>query len=77
MENDKVVGNLYTQDYRAVAEHIERSVVPASSVLIQFENQHDTMKFSYEYYNAHKLSIHAQFGRAENSGWSQRTPNSP
>ena len=65
MENNKVVGNLYTQDYRAVAEHIEKNAVPASSVLIQFENQHDTMKFDYEYYNAHRLSIHAQFGRAE------------
>ena len=60
-----MVGNLYTQDYRAVAEHIEKNAVPASSVLIQFENQHDTMKFDYEYYNAHRLSIHAQFGRAE------------
>lgn len=65
MEGDAIKGNLYTQDYRAMAEHIERTALPAASVTVQFEGQSEPMEFRYAYYHEHKLSLHAQFGKAE------------
>ena len=65
MEGAAIKGNLYTQDYRAMAEHIERTALPAASVTVQFEGQSEPMEFRYAYYHEHKLSLHAQFGKAE------------
>lgn len=65
IEGDAIKGNLYTQDYRAMAEHIERTALPAASVTVQFEGQSEPMEFRYAYYHEHKLSLHAQFGKAE------------
>ena len=48
-----------------MAEHIERTALPAAAVIVQFEGQREPMEFSYAYYHEHKLSLHAQFGKAE------------
>ena len=48
-----------------MAEHIERTALPAASVTVQFEGQSEPMEFRYAYYHVHKLSLHAQFGKAE------------
>ena len=48
-----------------MAEHIERTALPAASVTVQFEGQSEPMEFRYAYYHEHKLSLHAQFGKAE------------
>ena len=37
MEGAAIKGNLYTQDYRVMAEHIERTALPAAAVIVQFE----------------------------------------
>ena len=71
MEGAAIKGNLYTQDYRVMAEHIERTALSAAAVIVQFEGQSEPMEFSYAYYHEHRLSLHAQFGKAENSGWSR------
>ena len=47
MEGAAIKGNLYTQDYRAMAEHIERTALPAAAVIVQFEGQSEPMEFSY------------------------------
>ena len=65
MEGAAIKGNLYTQDYRAMAEHIERTALPAAAVIVQFEGQSEPMEFSYAYYHEHRMSLHAQFGKAE------------
>ena len=65
MEGAAIKGNLYTQDYRVMAEHIERTALPAAAVIVQFEGQSEPMEFSYAYYHEHRLSLHAQFGKAE------------
>ena len=48
-----------------MAEHIERTALPAAAVIVQFEGQSEPMEFSYAYYHEHRLSLHAQFGKAE------------
>ena len=51
MEGDTIKGNLYTQDYRCMAEHIERTALSAAAVIVQFEGQSEPMEFSYAYYH--------------------------
>ena len=48
-----------------MAEHIERTALPAAAVIVQFEGQSEPMEFSYAYYHEHRMSLHAQFGKAE------------
>lgn len=58
MEGAAIKGNLYTQDYRAMAEHIERTALPAASVTVQFEGQSEPMEFRYAYYHEHMISAY-------------------
>ena len=74
MEGAAIKGNLYTQDYRAMAEHIERTALPAASVTVQFEGQSEPMEFRYAYYHEHKLSFTPNLAKPRNSGWSRLFP---
>lgn len=65
MENGRVMGTLYTQDYRAMAEHIDRAALAADTVTIQFEGSDMTFQYRYEDYSQRRYSIHDQHGRAE------------
>lgn len=65
MSGGHIMGNLYTQDYRAVAKHLEQAAQNAVSVLIRFEGQEEAMRFSYMDYQDNRLAIYARFGKAE------------
>ncbi len=65
LENGRVMGTLYSQDYRAMAEHIDRAALTADTVSIRFEGQNDTVQYKYADYFRHRNSIHDQHGRAE------------
>lgn len=64
MENGKAMGTLYTQDYRAMAEHIERAALNAATVTIQFEGDDRTYQYAYRDYCDHRHRIHDEHGRA-------------
>lgn len=65
MSSGHIMGNLYTQDYRAVTNHLEQAAQNAVSVLIRFEGQEKAMRFSYTDYQDNRLAIHARLGKAE------------
>ena len=63
--NYKYLSDFNPKNTFDMAEHIERTALPAASVTVQFEGQSEPMEFRYAYYHEHKLSLHAQFGKAE------------
>ena len=65
MEDGRVMGTLYTQDYRAMAEHIDRAALAADTVSIQFEGDGMIYQYRCEDYFNRRYSIHDQHGRAE------------
>lgn len=65
MSGGHIMGNLYTQDYRAVTKHLEQAAQNAVSVLIRFEGHEEAMRFSYTDYQDNCLAIHARFSKAE------------
>ena len=66
MEGAAIKGNLYTQDYRAMAEHIERTALPAASV---------TRASQWNFAMRITMSISCPFtpnlAKPRNSGWSR------
>lgn len=63
MEGDAIKGNLYTQDYRAMAEYIEKNAFPAATARVLFEGHLAPMKFTYEDYQANRLTLQAKHGK--------------
>ena len=63
MEGDAIKGNLYTQDYRAMAEYIEKNAFPAATARVLFEGHLAPMKFTYEDYQANRLALQAKHGK--------------
>ena len=63
-ENGKAIGTLYTQDYRALAEHIDRAALPADTVTLRFQGDEQTYQFAYRDYFDHRYRIHDEHGRA-------------
>lgn len=61
----KAVGTLYTQDYRAQLERLDRAALTAATVTLQFEGSPDPFQFDYRDYHDHRGSIHDKHGRAE------------
>lgn len=63
MEGDAIKGNLYTQDYRAMAEYIEKNAFPAATARVLFEGHLAPMTFTYEDYQANRLALQAKHGK--------------
>ena len=63
MEGAAIKGNLYTQDYRAMAEYIEKNAFPAATARVLFEGHLAPMKFTYEDYQANRLVLQAKHGK--------------
>ena len=63
MEGTAIKGNLYTQDYRAMAEYIEKNAFPAATARVLFEGHLAPMKFTYEDYQANRLALQAKHGK--------------
>lgn len=63
MEGTAIKGNLYTQDYRAMAEYIEKNAFPAATARVLFEGHLAPMTFTYEDYQANRLALQAKHGK--------------
>lgn len=61
----KAVGTLFTQDYRAQLEHLDRAALTAATVTLQFEGSPDPFQFDYRDYHDHRDRIHDKYGRAD------------
>lgn len=63
MEGDAIKGNLYTQDYRALAEYLEKNALHAAAARVLFEGHLTPMTFTYEDYQANRLALQAKHGK--------------
>lgn len=63
MENGAIKGNLYTQDYRAMAEYLEKNALPAASARVLFEGHLAPMTFTYEDYQSNRPALQAKHGK--------------
>ena len=61
----RAVGTLYTQDYRAQLERLDRAALTVATVTLQFEGSPDPLQFDYHDYHGHYTSIHDKYGKAD------------
>lgn len=59
LEKGKIKGNIYPQDYQAMAEHIERAAIPAATVSIRFEGNDNVFQYGFRDYMDRRGQIHS------------------
>lgn len=63
MEGDVIKGNLYTQNYRAMVEYLEKNALPAAAARVLFEGHLAPMTFTYEDYQTNRRALQAKHGK--------------